>query len=520
METTKTKNKVFTPLFIASGLITAVFAIWAMVDPSQLTLSLSKVQLFVVGNYGWFFMLIPVIFAFISLYFGLSKKYGHIKFGGQDAKPQFSTFSWLAMLFTAGIGVGIIYFGINQPLYAYYLSPMGINNPTISPMEAARNSMGMGVYLWGIGAWVIFSIAGLVVGYFAYKHNGKYLPGEAIRIGFKDKKWSNPFAKCIDVLSVVCAALTIAATIGLGVIQLSGALKMLYNVPENIVNMLPFILLAILFIMFTTAAVTPLQKGMKFIGDVNMYMAIAITLFAMIFGPTRYIFEQIVDTFGTFVQTSVIQNFQMYIFSDLQNFVYEWEATGWLWWISWTPFMGVFVASISYGRSIKEFVVASMTAPVGFMLIWLCTFGGSAMHNVMLGDGSLGQVGMTTPDLTFFKFLEMLPFSTITIIFTAILLLFFLATTCTGCSVSLSTMTDPEGKSSSPVRSAVWSLLMSLIAISAIVATLRGGNDAFNGIRALATTMTIPYLAFFLISISAFIKQIVVDNKGSNKEVI
>jgi choline-glycine betaine transporter len=516
----KKVQKVLTPLFLISAFITSAFAIWAIISPNQLTLSLSVIQQFFVINYGWFLMLLPVLFAIICLFFGFSKKYGHIRLGGTDSRPKFSTFSWLAMLFTAGIGIGIVYFGINQPLYAYYLSPMGISNTSVSQMEAARHAMGMGVYLWGIGAWVIFSIAGLVVGYFVYTHGGKYLPGEAITMGFGSKKWAKPVSQTMNILSVVCAALTIATTIGLGVIQMSGGIKKLFLIPDNISSILPFIILAILFVLFTSAAVTPLQKGMKIIGNINMYMAIGIMVFVMVFGPTRFIFEQIVTTFGTFIDTLIVQNFEMYIFSEQQSFVYDWAATGWLWWISWTPFMGVFVASISYGRTLKEYAIATMTAPVAFMILWICTFGGTAMLNVIQGDGSLSQIAMSTPDMTFFALLDTLPFSQLTTIFTLVLILFFLATTCTGCSVSLSTMTDLEGKTNSATRAGVWSVLMSIIAIAAIVATFRGGNDAFNGIKALATTMTIPYLVFFIISISAFIKQIVVDNKEMSKEVI
>lgn len=508
-------RKIFTKLFIISAIITAVFSTWSILYPINLGDTLSRFQVFFSLMYGWFIKILPIIIIGISLYFGISKKYRDMRFGGPDARPEFSTFSWLAMLFTAGIGIGIVYFGINEGAIAYLLAPDGIGadgglaaNGT-QKWEAAKNAMAISIYHWGVPAWAIFSISGLSVGYFTFRHGTRYLPGAPIEFAFKGRPWAKPVARVMNVLGVVCSALTISATMGIGAVQIASGARIVANAPAEGTEMWPFIVLAILFVIFTLAAVTPLKKGMKFIGDANMWMAIGIMVFVMIFGPTRFIFEQIFDTFGSVLTGLIPKNFEMYIFVDDPSYTVAWDTATLLWWIAWTPFMCVFIASISKGRKIKEFCFATMTIPVIFMVLWLATFSGTVLLDIIQGSGEIGKYALENPEETFFALLRNLPFSGFTQIFTLVLIIFFLATTCTSAAISLSRMTGPDGIEISHTRSAVWSVLMTLIAVAAIYATISsGGIEGMYGIRALATALALPYLFFYILIIAAFIKQI------------
>lgn len=505
-------NSVLTPIFIISALITAFFSILSMINPTKLSEVLTEIQTIFAIEYGWFAMLIPSICVVILVALGFSKKYGHIVIGGQDAKPDYALFSWIGMLFTASIGVGIIYFGINEPLYAYFLDPA--STTASSAMEAARVAMGTSIYHWGISIWGIFSIAGIVMAYFVYKHNSRYLPGDILLHSFPDKKWTSPVSKFMNVLACVCSAMTIAATMGLGAVQITTGLSKIFGLSEGLITVLPYIVLAILLGMCLAASTTKtVGKGMNIIGDWNVYMAIALLVFAMIFGPTRYIFEQIVQTFGSLISDFIPRNFNLFIFAEDPTYSTIWDVSTIMWWVAWTPFMGVFIASISKGRTIKQFVTATLTIPVAFMILWHCTFGAVALLDTIQGTGEIGNYAMTGPDMTFFAFLKTLPLPQITTIFTVILLIFFLATTITSAALSLSRMTDKDGKEAKPIRSAVWCILMASIALTGIFAATKGGNEALNAIRALATTMAYPYLFFLILIITAFLKKIIMDEK-------
>ncbi len=509
-------SKIFTKLFVVSAIFTGMFSVWSILYPINLGDTLSAFQIFFSLMYGWFIKILPVIIIGICIFFGVSKKYRDIRFGGPDARPDFSTFSWLAMLFTAGIGIGIVYFGINEGPIAYLLAPDGIGATNTTKWEAAKTAMGIGIYHWGISAWAIFSISGLSVGYFTFKHGTRYLPGAPIEFAFKGRPWAKPVAAVMNVLGVVCSALTISATMGLGSVQIASGARIVTGQSGESTVMWPFIALAVLFVIFTLAAITPLKKGMKFIGDVNVWMAIGIMVFVMIFGPTRYIFEQIVSTFGTLLTGFIPKNFEMYLFVDDPSYIVSWDTSTLLWWIAWTPFMCVFIASISKGRKIKEFCFASMTIPVIFMILWLATFSGTALLDIIQGTGSIGNYALSNPEETFFALLRTLPFSGFTQFFTLVLIVFFLATTCTSAAVSLSRMTGPDGIEISHTRSAVWAVLMTLIAVAAIYATISsGGIEGMYGIRALATALALPYLFFYILIIVAFIKQIRKDESGN-----
>lgn len=503
---------VLTPTFVIAASITAVFSILSLVNPTALSNTLTTIQMIFALEYGWFAMLIPTLCVGILLYLGLSRKYGHIIIGGQDAEPEYSLFSWIAMLFTASIGIGIVYFGINEPLYAYFLAPS--STEAASTMLAAKEAMSTAIYHWGVSVWGIFSVAGLIMAYFVYRHNTRFLPGDVLTNTFPGKKWAPPLASFMNILACVCSAMTIAATIGLGTVQITTGIANVFGLDGAIVAVFPYIILAILLVITLLASTTKtVGKGMSIIGNINVYMAFGILIFAMVFGPTRYIFEQIIQTFGTFISEFIPRNFNLFMFAQDPTYSVTWDVSNNMWWIAWTPFMGVFIASISKGRSIKQFALATMTIPVAFMLLWHCAFGAVALLDVIEGTGLVGSLALTSPDMTFFALLKTLPIPQITTIFTVVLLIFFLSTTVTSAALSLARMTDKNGREAKPIRAATWCILMSAIALTGIFAASLGGQDALNGIRSLATTMSYPYLFFFILTTTALLKKMFSDEK-------
>ncbi len=501
-------KKIFTKLFIGGASITLFLSLLSILIPSQLGQIMAMIQGYLSITMGWLIMILPVLFLSILLFLGLHPKFRHIKFGGKDAKPDYSIFSWLAMLFTSSIGVGIIYFAVNEPLYAYFLAPNGINS--VEEAEAVKNAFAISIYHWGPQSWSIMGMAGLVVGYFTLNHKTKYLPSSALTYTFSKREWSKPIGYFMNTLALVCAAMTISVTMGMGSAQLITGTGFITGKEIEWIGA-PFLALAILYIISVFTSILPTGKGMRIIGDINVFIAIGILIFAFTVGPTRLAMETIVSSIGGYLEIIVTKNFEFFQFAEDPSYVYGWDVATLQWWLSWTPFMGVFIASISKGRTFKEFALGILLAPTAFMVIWIGTFGGIAMDDIINGGGTIGNNALTNADYTFFSILEALPLSQVTIPVTVILLVLFLATTITSASLSLSRMTDEEGLVVTPIRTFIWCTLMAGIAVAAIVAARIGGDEGLNAIRAFATTLSFPYIFLFLITVAAFIKQLRID---------
>ena len=506
------KNKIFTPIFIASASVSAIIAIASLVSPDLLAAGLTSGQQVLSVVYGWFAMLIPFLCMMLLLALGLPSKYSHIVIGGQDAKPDYSMFSWLAMLFSASIGMGIIYFAVNEPLFAFALSPGSTEAPSV--MEAARHAMGTTLQHWGVSVWAIFSVSGLVFSYFVFKYKTKYLPGDIIHRAWSKRGWSKATANLVNVTACVCSAMTIAATLGLGSVQLATGITNIFGLDPAWRSVLPYIMLGILVLMGLPAATTKkVGNGMRILGGWNAYICIGVMVYAIVVGPTRYIFEQMVHTTGRYFAEIIPRNFDMFIFSADPIYSHTWTVANNMWWLSWTPFMAVFIASISKGRTIRQFSFATMFIPAAFLLIWHSTFGATALLNLIQGDGSIAAHALESPDMTFFAILETLPLTQFITIASVILLLFFLATSITSGALALGRMTDIEGKNPAPARCAVWALIMSGIALTGIFAAQIGGEGALIAIRSLATTMAYPYMFVFILLTTAFLRQLKRDEE-------
>ena len=293
VEKVKEKKKQSSTLFWASACFTAVFSIWGVINPDSLTTTLYSWTSAFNNDFNWFVILMPLLILALCAYLAFGK-YGNVKLGGKDTTPEFSTFSWMAMLFTAGIGVGLVNFGVAEPLTHYMQSPLGLAGG-FSESEAAQNALKLTLFNWGLPAWAIYTISGLVIGYFTYTRGAKFLPGTPIAEGFKDRKWGKPLAYATNLMGAAAAALTMAASVGLGVFQVKNGVQSVFGINlEGVTSLLT--ILAILFVVYTLAAIMPVQKGMKILGDINIIIAIALLLFVFLVGRTDYYMGTILAT--------------------------------------------------------------------------------------------------------------------------------------------------------------------------------------------------------------------------------
>ncbi|WP_291578200.1 BCCT family transporter [Clostridium sp. UBA6640] len=503
----KDKQRSGSSLFWASASFTAIFSVWGVIDPEGLTTTLYSWTSAFNNNFNWFVILMPLLILALCAYLAFGK-YGHIKLGGEDTKPEFSTFSWMSMLFTAGIGVGLVNFGVAEPLIHYMQSPMGLAGG-FSETQAAQNALKLTLFDWGLPAWAIYTISGLVIGYFTYNRGGKFLPGTPIEEGFRDRKWGKPLAYAANLMGAAAAALTMAASVGLGVFQVRNGVQSVFGI--NLQGITPLIvILAILFAVYTLAAILPVQKGMKVLGDINVIIAIALLLYVFFVGRTGYFMGTILTTLKSTFTDIISISFENYALLD-KTWFNDWPITILMWWVSWTPFIGIFIARISKGRTIKQIVTASILVPTIFLVLWFSVFGGYGLLDAIAGDAEIANYILQNPDdvyLSFIMVLQKFPLFGITGLLFVALIIVFLSTSATSSVISLSMMTSDGAEDAPKYRSIVWSIIIVLISSANLIA------GSFNGVRAVAIVLSIPYLFLFILSMSGFMRQIRKDHGG------
>ncbi len=504
----KDKSKTNSSLFWASACFTAIFSVWGVINPESLTTTLYSWTSKFNNDFNWFVILMPLLILALCMYLAFGK-FGNVKLGGKDTTPEFSTFSWMAMLFTAGIGVGLVNFGVAEPLTHFMQSPLGLAGG-FSESEAAQNALKLTLFNWGLPAWAIYTIAGLVIGYFTYTRGAKFLPGTPIEQGFKDKKWSKPLAYLANLMGASAAALTMAASVGLGVFQVKNALQSVFGLNLEGVTYL-LVILGILFVVYTLAAILPVQKGMKVLGDINILIAIAILGFVFLAGRTDYYMGTILTTLKSTFTDIIPISFENFSLLD-KTWFNDWPITTLMWWVSWTPFIGIFIARISKGRTIKQIVTASILVPTVFLVVWFSVFGGHGLLDAIAGNAEIANYMINNPDdvyLSFIMVLQQFPFFAITGTLFVVLIVVFLSTSATSAVISLSMITSDGLEDAPQYRTIIWSIIIVCIASANLIA------GSFSGVKAVAIVLSIPYLFIFILCMSAFVRQLRKDHGGA-----
>ena len=487
---------------------TAIFSVWSLIDPIGLTGTLWDWVYAFHNTYGWFTIVMPLVFLIICGFFAFSR-FGSYTFGGKEAKPEFSTFSWMGMLFVAGIGVGLVNFGVAEPLSHYLTSPLGLPGG-FTPHVAAQNALNMTMFIWGFPAWAIYTISGLVIGYFTYSRGAKYLPGSPIEEGFKDKKWSKLVGQITNVSAAGAAALTMAGSIGMGVFQIRNGVSAVTGIQFNNASLVSsIVILIVIFLTYSIPAALPVAKGMRRMGDINVIIAIAMLVFVFLLGPTQYFLRMILGTLGGTITQIVPISVNAFPFLD-KTWFNDWPLTTMIWWVSWTPFIGVFIARISKGRTLRQFVMASIVVPTTFLVIWFSVFGGFGFMDAILGSGAIADYILNNPNdvyLSFIMVLQSLPGFIVTGTVFVILITIFLSTSATSASISLSMITSGGVSDAPPIKTIIWSVIMATVAFATIA------TGTLNGVRAVAVFLGIPYTFFLILQISGTIRTIRSDYK-------
>ena len=408
------------PVFFGSLLVIGAFLAIGIVFPNQADEVFGSVQTGILQSFGWFYLLCVGIFliAVLLLCFG---RYGRLKLGPDDSTPDFKFTSWIAMLFAAGMGIGLMFYAVGEPM-THFMAP-----PTADPrsIQAMREAMTVTFFHWGIHAWAIYAVVGLSLAYFGYRYN---LP-LTIRSGLYPllkERINGPIGHVVDIFAIVGTMFGIATSLGVGVSQINAGLAYLLGAPVGPIVQLP--LIAVVTALATASVVSGLDKGVRILSEINLVVAILLMLFVLVVGPTAQLFRDLVQNLGLYLDTLVLRTFNIYAYEPTP-WVDAWTLFYWAWWISWSPFVGMFIARISRGRTVREFVTAVLFIPAGFTFIWMTVFGNTAMFiDTGIAAGAVGQAIAADISTGLFHFFQYLPFSGLTSTLAILLVAIFFVT--------------------------------------------------------------------------------------------
>ncbi|ENH97904.1 glycine betaine transporter [Gracilibacillus halophilus YIM-C55.5] len=473
-------------VFVISTIFVTLFVIWGALSPSTLQKVANNGLEWMITNFGWFYMLITAFFVLFVIALAISP-YGKLRLGKRDDRPEYSWFSWIGMLFAAGIGVGFVFWGVAEPVLYYMDPPFGYTPGT---RESALAGLRYGAYHWSLHPWAIFSIVGMTLAYVQFRKDRPALISSAFypMIG---GRVDGPLGKTIDILAVLATCTGVATTFGLSAMQITGGLSHVTAIPNSPWTQL--IIIAIVTVLFMMSAARGLDRGIKILSNINLTVAALLLLFVLIVGPTLFIAESFVTTLGGYITNVVPMALTLTPFSES-----EWLGTNtiffWAWHISWAPFMGMFIARISKGRTIREFMAGVLIVPSILAIIWFTTFGGTGLYIERFGAGGLAALVNSQVEIALFATLSELPLHLITNLLAIVLILIFFITSADSASFVLGSMTsngDLEPKVSVKLT---WGLL---IAGAASVLLFSGGG----GLHALQTASIIAALPFAIIMI-------------------
>ncbi|CAA0125388.1 Glycine betaine transporter BetL [Halioglobus japonicus] len=465
-----------------------------MIAPEQMAANvLGLTSYFMVGA-SWWWLLLCTGFVILAGFLAFGP-YGSIRLGRDDEQPEFSFTSWIAMLFAGGMGAGLLFWGVAEPVTHFDNPPTGAGGTA----EAARQALVITNLHWGLHAWSIYGVCALVIAYFTFRLEKAPLISTPLRSLFSGRS-ADVAATTADVLGVVAVVFGLAGSLAMGTLQVRSGLTALFDVP--VVNSVSLMVLAVLFAMYMISTLTGVEKGMKLLSDINMVLGLALMAFILIFGPTAFIMETFVTTFGAYVSQFVEMSFRLFPFENLTQWSANWTLTYLIWWLAWGPFVGVFIARISRGRTIREFCMGVILIPTSFSILWFSVFGGAGIYVEMYGPGGLSSIITQDVAAALFSFLDYFPFASVLSIGALLLIVIFLVTSADSGTFVLSMMTT-EGNLNPPASSKiVWGTIVAVITAATLLA---GSVDVA---RAMSTLGAIPFSAILILQIVSFLRRL------------
>lgn len=488
------------PLFFITAILIVAFIIWGVITPDSVASASSSAFGWAITNAGWLLNITMMLAIVTMAYIGCSRL-GRIKLGTDDEEPEFSYFSWVAMMFGAGIGVGIFFYGPSEPL-SHYLTPPPHTVDGIT-VEALHQAMAQAHYHWGISPWAAYALVGAAIAYSSYRRGRVPLVSSIFKPLFGSRDTDGPVGKLIDVLALIATLFGTAATLGLSAIQIGEGVSIIRGAGP-MTNTALIVIIAVLGCAFIISAVSGVARGVRYLSNINISLTLGLVLFVFLVGPTLLLLNLIPAGIVTYIDQLLPMMAKGLSWGDETiEFQSYWTAFYWAWWIAWTPFVGLFVARISRGRTIREFTAVTVFAPTIILILAFTIFGGTAIS--FNREGSAGFDGESSNEQVLFAMFQDLPLGSITPYILLVVLAVFFVTSADSASVVMGTMSSKGDPTPNKLIVVFWGLCMMGIAI---VMLLTGGEDVLTGLQNLTILAALPFCLVLLAMMVAFIRDL------------
>lgn len=484
-------------VFYLSLIIVFAIVLWGMIMPENFTDIGNMTFSLLTNNFGWLYLASMLFFVVFSMFLAFSK-YGGIKLGPDDSKPEYSTASWFAMLFGSGMGIGLVFWGVAEPLSIFSAPPGGIEAGTNAAADFAMRASFMH---WGFHPWANYAIIGLALAYFQFRKGKPGLISSIFIPLIGEKRVKGGIGTFIDICAVFATVAGVATSLGLGTMQINSGLNFLFNVPVNKIAQITIIL--VVTVIFIWTAISGIDKGIKIISDVNLYVALALVVLCFLVGPTLKIVNATTNGLGNYLQFFLLDSLHLEVFGD-NSWINGWTIFYWAWWIAWAPFVGTFIARISKGRTIREFVLGVIVAPSLASFIWFGVFGTFAINLKETLSLAAMQAIAAVPETALFAVAQHYPLGAILSIIAVFLLGTFFITSANSATFVLGMFTSGGDLNPSNKKKFMWGIIQSLLAM---VLLLSGGLKSLQTISVVAAFPFIFIMIFGTVSLIKALKE-------------
>ncbi len=498
MEANKSSQSTLNPpVFFGSAVLIIALVLYSTLARDQAQALFGQIQGWILQNASWFYVL-SVALILITVVFLAVSRFGDIKLGPDHSQPDYTHGTWFAMLFAAGMGIGLMFFGVAEPLMHYANPPVGDPNT----VAAAKEAMKLTFFHWGLHAWSIYAIVALILAYFCFRHDLPLTLRSALYPLIGERIYG-PIGHAVDIFAILGTVFGIATSLGYGVLQINGGLNHLFGLPVSVPVQLG--LIALTCGLATLSAASGLNKGIRVLSELNLALAVILMLVVLVLGPTVFLLQTFVQNTGGYLSDIVSKTFNLYAYEPT-DWIGGWTILYWGWWLSWSPFVGLFFARISRGRTIREFVCGVLFVPAGFTLLWMTVFGDTAIHMV-LHQGLTDLVDTVRQDssMALFAFFEHFPFAYfLSLVAVAMVVVFFVTSADSGALVL--DMLASGGRDETPVwQRLFWSILVGVVAMALLLA------DGLKALQAATIASALPFAVVLLAATWGLLKALRLD---------
>ena len=500
-------NAIDKTITISSVLVCSVFIVATLISADMVKEVFNKIFKFFINNFGWSYLLCVAGFVLFCFVMAMSK-FGNIRLGKDDEVPEFSLPAWFAMLFAAGMGIGLVFWGVAEPMFHYATPPhSGPKTP-----QAAAEAMRIAFFHWGLHPWSCYAVVALVLGYFQFRKDKPGLFSWTLEPLIGTERVEGGIGKSIDALAIVVTLFGVANSLGMGAMQVSTGLNKLYGIPNT--NTVSIIIIVVVTVLYVFSAVSGVDKGIKILSTINMVMAFGLMALVLFSGPTIYILESLIESLGDYFQNIIKFSFFNDVTKVVENKVgYDWMGSWtvfyWAWWLVWAPFVGAFIARISRGRTIREFVFGSLLAPTLLCAVWFSILGGTALNLELTMPESPGiaEAALADPTLAVFILYDHLPLSSILSLVTMVIICIFFITSADSATYIIGVMSSGGNINPSNYAKIGWGILCSTIAAMLL---LTGGLKA---VQTVSFIFSFPFMILMLFMMVSFTRCISAEFK-------